>query len=486
MSGRQARREARGLRSARASRGQALVWLLGTMAAAAAVLWGVYNIGQLTNGKQKAVNAADAAALAGATVEARTLNLMAYNNRSLIANEVFMIQTTALQGYMQYLSHTADNIEDYVKWIPYIGEVLSAILTTVEKVTAAIEKAMDVAIPAQVVVLEGLKKVTAATHGVLATTASLMADKAAADLVAANRAQFGSHMDAGVSVESRATVKTLTTAQNLLKWKAFTKRYSGSERKDAADVLLASRDKFTGGSRPGNSLLTPDLFFVGFTKAGDTRLVNYDRWETQDTYEFWYLSVCGKIPHPCTKYEAIGWGRGNLDKPSSRGSTWSPGRDAQKRAYREGHVHGGWSGVPALYDVADKSTSARETLGVDYMIAVRRERKATQTSSTMEVNKSVDAVTGDASMDEQLLGQQLSALGKARVYFERPQSGIGDSTAGALVRHDGAKEYGSLYDPYWQARLQDVSYSEKLAYMTALGMSPTGAAVAAKVTPGGQ
>ena len=84
------------------------------------------------------------------------------------------------------------------------------------------------------------------------------------------------------------------------------------------------------------------------------------------------------------------------------------------------------------------------------------------------------------------LGQQLSALGKARVFFERPQSGIGDSTAGDLVRHDRAKEYGSLYDPYWQARLQDVSATEKMAYMTALGMSPTGAAVAAKVTPGGQ
>jgi hypothetical protein len=269
---------------------------------------GVYNIGQLTNGKQKAVNAADAAALAGATVEARTLNLMAYNNRSLIANEVFMIQTTALQGYMQYLSHTADNIEDYAKWIPYVGEVLSAILTTVEKVTAAIEKAMDVAIPAQVVVLEGLKKVTAATHGVLATTASLMADKAAADLVAANRAQFGTHMDAGVSVESRAAVKTFTTAQNLLKWKAFTKRYSGSERKDAADVLLASRDKFTGGPRPGSPLLTLNLGLMGFVKDGDTRLVSYDRWETEDTYEYWYWGLCGKPPLPCKKYEAIGWG----------------------------------------------------------------------------------------------------------------------------------------------------------------------------------
>ena len=58
------------------------------------------------------------------------------------------------------------------------------------------------------------------------------------------------------------------------------------------------------------------------------------------------------------------------------------------------------TGLAALYDVADKTTASRETLGVDYMIAVRRERKATQTSSTMEVNKSVGSVAGDAAMTQ--------------------------------------------------------------------------------------
>jgi len=62
---------------ARTQRGQALIWLVGIMAAAVAVLYGIYDVTQVTSGKQKAVNAADSAALAGATVEARLLNLMA-------------------------------------------------------------------------------------------------------------------------------------------------------------------------------------------------------------------------------------------------------------------------------------------------------------------------------------------------------------------------------------------------------------------------
>ena len=53
------------------TRGQAAIWLLGTLAASAAVMYAVFNTGQVIVGKQRAVNAADAAALAGATAEAR-------------------------------------------------------------------------------------------------------------------------------------------------------------------------------------------------------------------------------------------------------------------------------------------------------------------------------------------------------------------------------------------------------------------------------
>jgi len=39
----------------------------------------------------------------------------------------------------------------------------------------------------------------------------------------------------------------------------------------------------------------------------------------------------------------------------------------------------------------------------------------------------------------------MRALAKAEAYFSRP--------AGLFPRGDGKQEYGSLYSPYWQARL---------------------------------
>jgi len=91
--------------------------------------------------------------------------------------------------------------------------------------------------------------------------------------------------------------------------------------------------------------------------------------------------------------------------------------------------------------------------------------------------------SGSAEMKERLEGDQLSALSKAHVFFERPQRGLGnDFTASPLWRADGAKEYGSLFSPYWQARVTDLSASEKLALMGAMGINPA----YVPLTPGGQ
>jgi hypothetical protein len=85
-------------------------------------------------------------------------------------------------------------------------------------------------------------------------------------------------------------------------------------------------------------------------------------------------------------------------------------------------------------------------------------------------------------MPERLHGDQLSALAKARVSFQRPQRNVTDKTASALFREDAAKEHGSLFSPYWQARLVDLTIAEKIGLMTAMGINPA----SAFVTPGGQ
>jgi hypothetical protein len=470
----------------RRQRGQALIWLLGTLAASVAVLYGVYNVGQLTNAKQKVVNAADAAALAGATIEARALNLMAYNNRAVIANEVFMVQAVAMEGWFQYIKTTSGNIAPYVSWIPYIGEVLGPLLEYIDEAATFGEEALQVAIPVMVKALEVFKLAVNTGHGAAKALGSVGAYQAATDVVAANKAVFGAHQDAGLGVDDRPAVKVFSFTRNGAQWLNFTRQYSGSERVDAKDILLRSRDEFTGKSRPGAGWMTPSLGLVGFEKQGGTQLLGYDRWETQDTYEFWAWRPCGKSPLPKKCYDAIGWGRSNLDKSGSGGGTWSPNRDAQKNARSDGDTNGGWSGVPALYDVANKEVKDRESLGVDFVVAVKRDKAATLTTSTMGIGKAASGVPGASDMDEQALGGQMSAIGKARVSFQRPQSGIGDKTASGLLRHDSAKEYGSLYSPFWQARLVDVTVGERTAYMLALGMGPADAAAAAKFTPGAQ
>ncbi|MBW8893202.1 MAG: hypothetical protein JF617_14130 [Burkholderiales bacterium] len=97
------------------TRGQAAIWLLGTLAASAAVMYGVFNTGQVIVGKERAVNAADAAALAGATAEARLLNLMAYANRGVIANEVFLAQLLSMESWVQYLGRTSRR-RSWTRW----------------------------------------------------------------------------------------------------------------------------------------------------------------------------------------------------------------------------------------------------------------------------------------------------------------------------------------------------------------------------------
>ncbi|MBQ0960310.1 hypothetical protein KAK06_15250 [Ideonella sp. 4Y11] len=464
-----------------------MIWLLGTLSAAAAVMYGVFNVSQLTVAKQRTVNAADAAALAGATVEARLLNLMAYNNRAMMANEAFLVQMLSLESWTQYFSHSADNI----------GYALDVLGTFVPQVAVAARLLHELAHRANeghtllgesitkiVDILEVEKKLIKGSHLMVRSTGSLLAQDAAAAITDANRAQFGQHSDAGVQLDRRPAVLALTLAANEWEWRNFTRQYAttGDDRRDAADVLLASRDGFSA-SRPGAGWLNFDALLFGLDKDGGSRLKSYERWESQDTLELWVKGLCGKPPRPCKLYTPIGWGRSNADYVGGGGDTWSPRRSAQMLAYKDASRHENWTGVPHVYDVRDKSLSQRGRLGLDFVVVVSRPASNTVTSDALRMGVTTGSVAGSSEMPERLAGHRLSAIGKARVFFERPRRGLpNDFTARSLWRPDSAKEHGSLFSPYWQARLADTSQREKAALLVAMGLAPD----AALYTPGGQ
>jgi hypothetical protein len=227
---------------------------------------------------------------------------------------------------------------------------------------------------------------------------------------------------------------------------------------------------------------------LAWVKRGRSEPKGFGRWETQDTLELWEKSMCKSGPYKT--YQPIGWGRSNADKDGTSGDVWKPtDHYANKLAHSDATSHGGnspkilnWSGVPSVYDLKDRNKNDRATLGVDFIIAARKSRAAVLT--TQQIGMAVETVspTGSGHMNERMEADQYTSLAKARVFFERPQRNSLDKTASALWRPDSVKEYGSLYSPYWQARLADVTLEEKVGLFSAMGMLP-GKAV---YTPGGQ
>lgn len=467
----------------RRSRGQALIWLLGTMAASVAVLYGVFNTAQMTVGKQRTVNAADASALAGATVQARVLNLAAYNNRAMMANEAFLIQMLSIESWLQYFSTTADNFGTVAQivgvFIPPVN-IIAQFLDRTGDVAEEIHDGLVTANDGIITALELSKTAIGAAHLAVINGGSLLAEDAATKVVEANRTHFGTHEDLGVELDKRPAVRAATFVLNAKNWLDFTRQYTKNNRQDSREVLLASRDRFSA-DRPGEWWTNLNAGLVGTEKRGGSQLKGYDRWETQDTLEVWEKVPCKS--GLCKEYQPIGWGRSNADKDGGMGDTWSPNRSAQKLAYQEGEAHDDWTGTPSVYDVRDKTAKSRANLGVDFVVAARRVRTATLTTSQLGMGQATPSVTGSADVKERLEADQYTALAKARVFFERPQRGLAnDFTASSLWRDDSAKEYGSLFSPYWQARLVDLSTTEKAGLMVAMGMLPDKAVY----TPGGQ
>lgn len=469
--------------TARASRGQAVIWLLGTLAASTAILYGVFNTAQMTVSKQRTVNAADASALAGATVQARVLNLAAYNNRAMMANEAFLIQMLSIESWLQYFANTADNFGTVAQIVGVFIPPVNIIAQFLDKTGDVAEEIHDGLVTANdgiITALELSKTAIGAAHLVVVKGGGLLAEDAATRVVEANRTQFGTHEDLGVELDKRPGVRAATFALNEKNWLSFTKQYTGNNRQDSREVLLASRDRFSA-DRPGEWWTNLNAGLVGTEKRGGSQLKGYDRWETQDTLEVWEKVPCKS--GLCKEFQPIGWGRSNADKDGQMGDVWSPNRSAQKLAYQEGEAHDDWTGTPSVYDVADKSAKTRATLGVDFVVAARRVRTATLTTQQLGMGKDTGALSGTSDMTERLEADQYTALAKARVSFERPQRGLtNDFTASSLWRDDSAKEYGSLFSPYWQARLVDLTKTEKAGLLLAMGMLPD----KALYTPGGQ
>ncbi len=481
-------------RTRASQRGQVLVWFLAFATTIAIIFAGVYSVGQVTSEKQKVVNATDAAAYSGALVEARALNLVAYTNRSVIANEVLIGQMISLQSWTQYFERATSNYERVLSLlgnVPYVGVVFKAMATMMKalnKVASVQQKALKSIVPTAINGWELLFRtwyMTAIKPAFTPPVMALAAKSAANAVLQQNVATQGGRRDEA----PRLIETTALMARNEVEWQRATKEFSGNDRKYAKELLLASRDAFST-DRPGSSIpifnflfgnssvCFPFVFKFGSEKRGPTRIQNFDRWEAQDTVEFKQKLGPGGFDGCSwgkgTVAEPVGWGRSVADRQGrTNGTSIRTDGGAGNLAYSATTRNGGWSGVKSLYDIDRGADGKPRQEELTYAIAAAKGKSAIRTNDTMNVLATPSTrATGSAELKTGFAKDQLMAISEARIFFSRPVRNSRDITAGGLFRADSHQEYASLYNPYWQVRLSSPSEATRLIVYGAAGLNP--------------
>lgn len=424
-------------------RGQAMVFVLGLAAALAAAFALSYGVGETTARKQRLLDAADAAAFGAATWQARALNFQAYTNRAIVANEVALGQAVSLRSWSDYVARTLTNVNTVTQFVPYLGQVTDALRQIWDAVDEVVQTSM-----------KALEGTAAIANGVLAASQPVVH---AAGFIAAEQIARETLPAFGADVRPSSANATLV-ARNAADWLRFTTTYAGADRARMRDVIHDGRDGFT---RSRGTRIAPGVagLVVRLEKRGGTEIVGLDTWRGIDTLAIHrrggFLGLGAfreNVP--------LGWGgaenatRGSQQR-GDHGGAWVVNPRTARLAEGRLNSNNGrmYTGVPVTRDIASPRTQSDR--------ALRFVVEATDASADPiagDRGLRVRALSGprtDASFETSVAPRALSA---ATVRFERPEG-----------RADRRREYGSLYNPYWVARLAAPSSVERAVASAARG-----------------
>ncbi len=474
--------------------GQALPLVLVLLIVLCIGLLVTFNTGQITGKKVEITNAADAAAYSIAVEQARARNLAAYLNRGRVANEVAVAQMVSLNSWVTMVHSTSANFQDITKWakfIPYIGPVIGAIDKALQVVNRALKVLRkNVLIPGFKLAIGTLDQVLNRAY---ATTAQVVLSDIANEgnlHAMVGKVVRDNSPGAKVSVAG-LTVLTKDAAQANNDLSLFKRpQADGLRRTDMGaeryrNVVMASRDEF---SRDRRTSLGP------LGSNGGTDLVEYDRWSGVDVHEFRLnlLFTTIKIPLGWGGTQAVdqrqprffagmnngrGW-RSPYDNRTYRAYNGVTSRDIagrliendpaakdqgfQKREafftqYKYGITH-------PYYDVKEPASGERvgyaelpegDKAGPIFTVEVATEVRNARSSSAIGVG------AGRMALKDEARGGELRAMASAQVYFNRPHE-YAPFRRSVWGRGDGKFEQGSMFSPYWQARLVKTPPADKL------------------------
>jgi hypothetical protein len=440
--------------------GQSAVLFLAFLAAMLGSLLVVFNVGQTTNAKMRAMNAADAAAYSGALWEARTLNLQAYLNRAMVANEVAIAQSVSLRSWIDYLKRFANNISDVTLVIPGVDEVTTAIAEVMTELDQVTQEVLPLAESA----LRLLNTATSDAEVIINVSGAVVAANLASSVASSNGATISAGGDA-------------LMVRDAIQWTKFTQTYSKSTGVVPSDgrtrlraVTLDSRDGFT--QTRNWSLGGPPA--AEFKKQGGTDLLGFDSWKGLDSSQFDTFFVPGK---GWTVKVPIGWGGAQAYSTekygygqNGTGNNWTSldGRLAVRvsnESPNAAKITGSTStsAFPNYRDIANMNQLPAPQRVADvhlpFAVEVLINKTAVNTSdNTSDISMHhpttvlpdgtvVDHHSNFASGDKGVF-----ALSQACVRFSRP---YGATRTGGL-------EYPSLFNPYWRASLATISKADRI------------------------
>lgn len=417
--------------------GQALVYGLFMLIFGLAALFFMFNTGQMTAEKTKLVNTADAVAYSAAVMHARALNFDAYTNRALVANEMTVAQMVSIKSWIQYANQHSQRVAPLNCSNYYSVPILTGLLRYEPLCFVLAWQYAQVAIQAADQAVGAAAQVVLATSEVAKISLQASQVTMYATFLQARTKVMEQVADANYAGDGAVKVDTVPFKDDFMLFEdsgPVLSRYSGNDRGRMRDLEWAAArkdafilDRTWSDSSPLPCLPAPPRANV--SHSASTGMLGFDGWQASDsarlTTENWRLG--GWFPtFACRTIASY-----NLGSGKQRARTHPSGGDWYS------------SGVPSFFELSstalkykpDNATESKRDLRLQFAIRLTRAKAEQRTSagtSAVKPGGRLALFDGDQAKD------LMAAVASSEVFFERV---------------DGKKEYGSLFNPYWQAHL---------------------------------
>ena len=497
-------------------RGQALVMFVVLVGVLMLGLILLFSTGQAVNKKVRLTHAADAAAYSVAVQQARAMNFAAYMNRGRIANEVAVAQAVSLWSWMNMIhAHTVEgaNIFTWLSWVPGVA-VLARIYSAAERVVAGVRAIANPVLKGAVLALDEINGFLAnASRMMMQFGGGVTALDTARTVVQRNdptaRIPEAALVLLGAQLAGAASLGNNRRNQYIQAYDTTSRRNAGMDR--YRNVVMASRDRFSADRE--DDLGVPGLP-IDLEAAGGTDMVDYNRWVALDTLDLSIGIDIGFID--LTLDLPLGWGgaqavrnvqgNGQAFYPgirsggtNQRGNGWYSEYHTSNPTYRQygGVRQGSASGSSAgqypsvdapfyvplrpsgnlnrrrdayltgydglrSYDDLRPDRALRPDQGSDsgpvFSVYVVSDREHARTAQDIDGLGGRNG--GQLQLDAAMVDNRMSAIASAQTYFNRaPDYGLFQRLVpkgwNSTPTADNQLERGSLFSPYWQARLVD-------------------------------